>query len=220
MENWDKEIIELFENMNDEPFHIEKCANYETCDYCNPNVEVEEWFEEEEEVDIVPTKIFDKPKKINDKVKVERMVRKCMNVLKKKEYELDLTKAHVDRAVKLTKVVDRKWSMSGNRAGANSININLSYWQYRKDWDNKDKQFNKIEYANYSKDKVIGSRPVKNMEEALWISVAHEVAHHVQYAQCPRIKRFRKNYRKPHGDCFKTIYRYLRKDFINPMLDA
>ena len=213
----DQEIIELFENMTDEPFHIEKCANYETCDYCNPNVAVEY---DEDEVDIVPTKSFEKPKKINYKIKVERMVRKCMNVLKKKEYELDLTKFHVDRAVKLTKVIDSNRSKNGNCAGANVIQINLSYWQYRQDWDNKDKQFNKIEYASYSKDKVIGSRPVKNMEEALWISVAHEVAHHIQRAYCPRIKRFAKNHRKPHGDCFKTIYRYLRKDFINPMLDA
>jgi len=59
-----------------------------------------------------------------------------------------------------------------------------------------------------------------SMDESLWMTVAHEVAHHIQRAHCPRIKRFAKNHRKPHGDCFKTIYRYLRKDFINPMLDA
>ena len=207
----DQEIIELFENMTDEPFHIEKCANYETCDYCNPNVAVEY---DEDEVDIVPTKSFEKPKKINYKIKVERMVRKCMNVLKKKEYELDLTKADVDRAVKVTRLVDKEWCNGATYGGRNVIQINLSYWQH------SDKPHYEREYKAYDADKVIGGRQVKNLEESLWMTVAHEVAHHIQRAYCPRIKRFAKNHRKPHGDCFKTIYRYLRKDFINPMLDA
>lgn len=150
----------------------------------------------------------------NDKVKVERMVRKCMNVLKKKEYELDLTKADVDRAVRVTRLVDKGWCNGATYGGRNVIQINLSYWQH------SDKPHYEREYKAYDSDKVIGGRQVRNLEESLWMTVAHEVAHHVQYAQCPRIKRFRKNYRKPHGDCFKTIYRYLRKDFINPMLDA
>jgi hypothetical protein len=150
----------------------------------------------------------------NDKIKVERMVRKCMNVLKKKEYELDLTKFHVDRAVKLTKVIDSNRSKNGNCAGANVIQINLSYWQH------SDKPHYEREYKAYDADKVIGGRQVNDMDESLWMTVAHEVAHHIQRAHCPRIKRFAKNHRKPHGDCFKTIYRYLRKDFINPMLDA
>ena len=207
----DQEIIELFENMTDEPFHIEKCANYETCDYCNPNVAVEY---DEDEVDIVPTKSFEKPKKINYKIKVERMVRKCMNVLKKKEYELDLTKADVDRAVKVTRLVDKEWCNGATYGGRNVIQINLSYWQH------SDKPHYEREYKAYDADKVIGGRQVRNLEESLWMTVAHEVAHHIQRAYCPRIKRFAKNHRKPHGDCFKTIYRYLRKDFINPMLDA
>ena len=150
----------------------------------------------------------------NDKVKVERMVRKCMNVLKKKEYELDLTKADVDRAVKVTRLVDKEWCNGATYGGRNVIQINLSYWQH------SDKPHYEREYKAYDADKVIGGRQVKNLEESLWMTVAHEVAHHIQRAYCPRIKRFAKNHRKPHGDCFKTIYRYLRKDFINPMLDA
>ena len=66
----------------------------------------------------------------NDKVKVERMVRKCMNVLKKKEYELDLTKSDVDRAVKVTRLVDKEWCNGATYGGRNVIQINLSYWQH------------------------------------------------------------------------------------------
>jgi hypothetical protein len=40
---------------------------------------------------------------------IKRMVRRCMNVLKKKEYELDLKKSDVDRAVKVTRLVDKEW---------------------------------------------------------------------------------------------------------------
>ena len=150
----------------------------------------------------------------NDKIKVERMVRKCMNVLKKKEYELDLKKSDVDRAVKVTRLVDKEWCNGATYGGRNVIQINLSYWQH------SDKPHYEREYKAYDADKVIGGRQVNDMDESLWMTVAHEVAHHIQRAYCPRIKRFAKNHRKPHGDCFKTIYRYLRKDFINPMLDA
>ena len=39
---------------------------------------------------------------------VERMVRACMNQLKKKEYELGITKADVDTAVRVLEVIDKK----------------------------------------------------------------------------------------------------------------
>ena len=71
---------------------------------------------------------------------------------------------------------------------------------------------------------MIGKHEVQNFEHCVWLQVAHEVAHHVQYAICPHIKRFSRrgsnSYFKPHGDGFKTIYRYLRRDFINPLIDT
>ena len=51
------------------------------------------------------------------------------------------------------------------------------------------------------------------------MSVSHEVAHHVQFARAKYVKRFKTTYRKPHGDCFKAIYRYLRRDLVNPIID-
>ena len=80
------------------------------------------------------------------------------------------------------------------------------------------------EYKSFNEDPVIGKHEVQNFEHCVWLQVAHEVSHHVQYAICPHIKRFSrrgsKSYFKPHGDGFKAIYRYLRKDFINPLIDA
>jgi len=60
---------------------------------------------------------------------VKKMVRKCMNHLKKKEYELNITSKDVDKAVAVTKVVNSKRSGATN-AGAWDIKINLSYWQH------------------------------------------------------------------------------------------
>lgn len=71
------------------------------------------------------------------------------------------------------------------------------------------------QYANFADDPIIGNIKVNNFSEHLMIMVAHEVSHHVQYKYAPKVKRFKDNYRKPHGDCFKMIYRYLRRDLIN-----
>ena len=43
---------------------------------------------------------------------IKQMVRKCMNHLKKKDYELDINKADVDHALRVTRVVHK------NRNGA------------------------------------------------------------------------------------------------------
>ena len=38
---------------------------------------------------------------------IKKMVRKCMNHLKKKEYELNITTADVDKAVAVTRIVNK-----------------------------------------------------------------------------------------------------------------
>jgi hypothetical protein len=154
---------------------------------------------------------------MNIKVKqVERMVRACMNHLKKKEYELGITKADVDTAVRVLEVIDKK-GVTGC-GGRDIIKINMSYWQH------SNEPHTVTEYKSFNEDPVIGKHEVQNFEHCVWLEVAHEVSHHVQYAICPHIKRFSrrgsKSYFKPHGDGFKAIYRYLRKDFINPLIDA
>ena len=152
---------------------------------------------------------------MNIKVKqVERMVRACMNQLKKKEYELGITKADVDTAVRVLEVIDKK-GVTG-RGGGTIIKINMSYWQ------SYDGLHDYTEYKSFNEDPVIGEYEVQNFEQTIWLQVAHEVSHHVQYAIMPRLGmgRYYNEYRKPHGIGFKRIYRYLRRDFINPLIDA
>ena len=143
---------------------------------------------------------------------VKKMVRKCMNHLKKKEYELNITSKDVDKAVAVTKVVNSKRSGATN-AGAWDIKINLSYWQHL------DEEHFHTEYKSYNNDPQIGGRKCLKLDHAYLMSVSHEVSHHVQYARAKHVDRFKTTYRKPHGDCFKAIYRYLRRDLVNPIID-
>ena len=62
---------------------------------------------------------------------IERMVRRCMNHLKCKDYELGITKRDVEVAVKCTRVVDKEWC-SATYGGSDVIQINLAYWQHGK----------------------------------------------------------------------------------------
>lgn len=141
--------------------------------------------------------------------KVERMVRKCMRHLKKKEYELDLPNGCIDKAVKCLEV--KKIPMSPSRAGYHVIRINLGYWQFGNSYH--------TEYSAFKDDPTIGKIEVVDDDDHLLIMVAHEVAHHVQYRYAPRVKRFRGLWEKPHGECFKWIYRYLRRDLVNPIVN-
>ena len=138
---------------------------------------------------------------------VKKMVQKCVRLLRKKEYELDLPTDAPDKAVEVLSI--RKVTNGRSTAGAYEINLNLIQWEKTRF----------VEYSSFADDKVIGTRTVKNREQYLAILIAHEVAHHVQYRYAYRVKRFADNHRKPHGDCFLAIYRYLRRDLINPMLE-
>ena len=157
---------------------------------------------------------LERRKQMNQKEKqlIERMVRKCMNHLKSKGYELGITKRDVEAAVKCMRVVDKDWCGGATYAGSKVIQINLSYWQHGRDGWHK-------EYDAFDKCPVIGGRYTKNREEDLWMSVSHEVAHHVQYKFGPRCRWLRKTYSKPHGQGFKDIYSILRSKLVNPKLD-
>lgn len=141
---------------------------------------------------------------------VEKYVRLCMRTLKKSKYELNMPNGCIDMAVKVLEVKHTN-TARGGCAGAHVIRINLNGWNLHQ------KIFR--EYDSYKEDPVIGSREVWDAHDNLLLLVAHEVAHHVQYRHAPRVARFKATYRKPHGDTFKAIYRYLRKDLVNPMID-
>ena len=149
---------------------------------------------------------------------IERMVRKCMNHLKKKDYELGIKQRHVEAAIRCTRVVDKK-GCAATYGGKKVIQINLSCnWLRHSGHDAEEKWLE--EYPAYNKCPVIGGRYTKSLEEALWITVSHEVSHHVQRKFGPRCSWLKNTCRKPHGQGFKDIYSILRSQIVNPKLGA
>jgi len=145
----------------------------------------------------------------NDEAKtIERMVRQCMNLLRKKEYELDIPAGAADAAIRCLEVKRRKDSAS--RANGSFIRINLGYWQVGNRFH--------TEYAAFNDHPIIGKVECASELDHYLCTVAHEVAHFVQYRYCRRVQRFKGTYKKPHGKCFQDIYLYLRRDLVNPRL--
>ena len=170
------------------------------------------------------------------RILIPQMVRKCMNHLKRKEYDLGITAKDVNRACGvmdewdvrgrdysynnswyrnqpyILRITDTEHS-GATYAGADVIRINLNFWQLRSESSTM------TEYKAFAKNKVYGNREVSCVEDKLWLIVSHEVAHHVQY----KFARYRKSFKKPcakgHGDGFQTIYRWLRLNVVNPIID-
>jgi hypothetical protein len=141
---------------------------------------------------------------------VEELVKQCMRLLRKKEYELNMPTNCWQKALDVLEIKNRKNSPS--RAGAHAIQINLGYWQFGNQYH--------TEYKRFNEDPCIGKIKVTSRHDHLMVMIAHEIAHHVQYRYCPRVNRFKGKWSKPHGDCFQTIYMYLRRDLVNPTIKA
>ena len=144
---------------------------------------------------------------------VIKAVKLCMKHLRKKQYELNLTPKHSQMALKYLKTYRRRKGRSWG--GFCKISINLECWQFgNKTW---------TEYKRFDKDKVIGRIDVTDDHDILLCLVAHEVSHFVQYT-CTGV--FPENWRKRflrergHGEGFQYLYRILRRELVNPMIES
>jgi hypothetical protein len=149
-----------------------------------------------------------------DKQKIiEDMVKLCVRHLRKKKYELNLPKSVVDNACKRLKIYARRNGRSW--AGHNMIKINVLCWQFgNSTWD---------EYSRFNNDSVIGKIKVNDNRDILLCLVAHEVSHFIQYTYYnwfPQYLKDKQDRDRGHGECFQTIYRYLRADLVNPMIES
>jgi hypothetical protein len=143
--------------------------------------------------------------------KVKEMVKLCIRHLRKKKYELNLPKSVMNDAIKHLSIYQRNGGTSS--AGLCSIKINILNWQMgNKAWN---------EYDAFNKDPVIGRIEVNDNEDITLCLVAHEVSHYIQYTYRGYLPEYlEKDYRKPHGRTFQKIYRYLRADLVNPMIES
>ena len=148
---------------------------------------------------------------VEDRVLVLKMVKQCMTELNKQKHEIgfDVQKSFW----KPLHVVIKKKSQCSYAYEDESISIDVSEYHKGGRWLN--------EYAAYRSDPVIGERTqAATPESVLFGVVAHEVAHHVQFAYGPHTRMYKSTCKKSHGDAFQDIYRILRSTLVNPQLDA
>lgn len=133
---------------------------------------------------------------------VVKMALQCLRELTKAEYELP----KFDQPIRVfTKC-------KGQRSTGGSDGITIDIRAFRKG------DIFIQEYDAYKKCKIIGAAKTDHPETALFATVAHEVAHYVQYRYLPN-SRLKNVYRKSHGEGFKTIYGYLRRSLINAKVE-
>ena len=140
-------------------------------------------------------------------------IKMCMKELRKKKYELNLTPDATKKALRYLKVYNR--TNGSSYGGFCLLKINLKCWQFgNKRWS---------EYKRFNNNKVIGAIDVTDDDDILLLLVAHEVSHFVQFSfrmQMPKYMAEKSYSDKGHGECFQTIYRYLRQNLVNPIIKA
>lgn len=146
---------------------------------------------------------------------VAKWVKKCLRELAKKDYEI--ADRFVDaKPIKYADMIGNikvycKGSGQVSNGGCYKINIDIKM----ADREAKIGKFH--EYKAFENDPVIGAFKTDDVEAVIAATVAHEVAHHVQYRYGPCTRWLKKSYKKPHGDGFKDIYRILRARVVNPV---
>lgn len=142
---------------------------------------------------------------------VVKMAARCMRELSKKGYELPA----------LTRSIEVRTKKSGQASYGGRRGICIDVGDFIRGskfvW----------EYAAIRNDAVIGRvRDAGSAENMLFALVAHEVAHHVQRAYAMRMAyecgkpEWEAMMRKPHGKGWQMIYRWLRRELVNPAIAA
>jgi len=147
---------------------------------------------------------------------VAKFTKQCLREMSKKKYEItrytyvncpNITYKEMLQDINIH--VKKRGQCSNG--GKGEITIDVSEYERRmtKCW----------EYKAYSDDPIIGEFD-SSPEICLLGTVAHEVAHFIQYTYGPATRHLKNNYSKPHGEGFQWIYSQLRREIVNPRVEA
>tara|TARA_R110001583_G_scaffold145800_1_gene297791 strand:- start:1412 stop:1987 length:576 start_codon:yes stop_codon:yes gene_type:complete len=158
------------------------------------------------------TKVISKRRGVNvtktEHKLVMKMTKKAVRELCKKEYEfpefIKSDNCWIEVATK----------NRGQASYGSSLGIIIDVSGFRK------KSTFLSEYSSYAKDPLIGDAITDDPEVVLFAIVCHEVAHWAQMNSrlARKMKRYKDSFRKPHGRCFQSIYKYLRIALVNPLV--
>jgi len=111
-----------------------------------------------------------------------------------------------------------------SNAGRYEMNICTTCWNFNhKYW---------IEYKSVNKDPQIGQIKVNDNEDILFLLVAHELSHYIQYSYRHLLPKYLydsyntqkydksklKSMKRPHGLIWQEIYRIMRINVVNPFI--
>lgn len=140
---------------------------------------------------------------------VKRLTKKCIKEIVKVKWEI---LGPSSKRLTMADVWDKlylKIKCKGQRSygGKNYVCIDVA--QFRKGNTFVD------EYARIKNDPVIGAMEFATPEDALMLTVAHEVAHMIHFNYWDTTRWLRNGDQSTHGKNWQKIYRILRRELVN-----
>ena len=140
---------------------------------------------------------------------VKRLTRQCLKEIVKSKWEI--TGPNSEKLT-LSKVWDKlylkvKCRGQSSYGGKNYMCIDVARFRKGNTFAH--------EYPRIKNDPVIGECTFETPEEALMLTVAHEVAHLIHYNYFIHTRWLRQGDNTPHGKNWQRIYRILRRELVN-----
>ncbi len=140
---------------------------------------------------------------------VKRLTRQCLKEIVKSKWEI--TGPNSEKLT-LSKVWDKLYlniKCRGQRSygGKNYMCIDVARFRKGNTFAH--------EYPQIKNDPIIGECTFETPEEALMLTVAHEVAHLIHYNYFIYTRWLREGDNTPHGKNWQRIYRILRRELVN-----
>jgi hypothetical protein len=145
---------------------------------------------------------------------VAKLTKQCLREMSKKKYEIIYRTYHNCPNVtykQMLEDINIYVKKRGQRSNGGKYQITIDVSKYEKG------NTTCYEYDAYKDDPTIGQFTA-DPETCLLGTVAHEVAHFIQYTYGPATRYLKNTYKKPHGEGFKYIYRQLRREIVNPRI--
>lgn len=147
---------------------------------------------------------------------VAKLTKQCLREMSKKKYEITrYTYVNCPNITykEMLKDINIHVKKRGQRSYGSKEGISIDVSEYLKG------DTHMYEYDAYKDNPIIGEFDA-DPETVLLGVVAHEVAHFIQHRYGPATRHLKNNFSKPHGEGFQWIYLQLRKEIVNPRIEA
>ena len=147
---------------------------------------------------------------------VAKLIKQCLREMSKKKYEIiyrtydNCPNVTYKQMLEDINIYVKKRGQRSN-GGRGQITIDVSRYERC--------NTHLVEYKAYKDNPIIGEFD-SDPEICLLGTVAHEVAHFIQRTYGPATRHLKNICSKPHGEGFQWIYAQLRREIVNPKVEA